>query len=384
MIQACKVKPIRENVNFIQNTMFEGLKVIELASVLAGPSVGQFFAELGAEVIKVENVENGGDVTRSWLLTNESGTNRSAYFCSVNWGKKTIHVNLKHQEHRNKLYHLVSNADVVITSFKHGDADRLGVSYEDLRKLNAKIIYGKITGFGDDDPRVGYDAVIQAEAGFMKMNGEKNGDPLKMPVALMDILAAHHLKEAILLALIHRMKTGKGSEVSISLIDAALASLANQATNYLIGGVIPEAQGSAHPNIAPYGDIFRSREGISFVLAVGSDGQFEKLCEILEIDLCQEKAFVTNKGRVQNRESLKVELDEIFKKFSYKDIEARLLKNHIPFGRIRNMQEVVESPYSQRMLISSEGLKSFRNNAFKLCFFDPPKLSAPPDLPDLQ
>src|SRR6478609_11070071 len=171
--------------------MFADLKVLELASVLAGPSVGQFFAELGAEVIKVENLKSGGDVTRTWKVSGEKEGDLSAYFCSCNWGKKSIAVDLSSKEGKEIVQKLASKSDVVIASYKPGDAEKLGVAYEQLNNINPKLIYGQITGYGSDNNRVGYDAVIQAESGFMDMNGERGGDPLKMPVALIDVLAAH-------------------------------------------------------------------------------------------------------------------------------------------------------------------------------------------------
>ncbi|HEX6227805.1 MAG TPA: CoA transferase, partial [Chryseolinea sp.] len=162
--------------------MFQELKVLELASVLAGPSVGQFFAELGAEVIKVENLLTGGDVTRTWKVEGEDTDDRSSYFCSVNWGKKSIAIDLNRNEGREIIYNLIADIDVVIASYKAGDAEKLGVDYKTLSSVNPSLIYGQISGFGPSDSRVGYDAVIQAEAGFMFLNGEAAGPSLKMPV----------------------------------------------------------------------------------------------------------------------------------------------------------------------------------------------------------
>ena len=358
--------------------MFSNLKVVELASVLAGPSVGQFFAELGAKVIKVENPD-GGDVTRSWKVANETADDRSSYFCSVNWGKKSIICDLKNGEDLKYLYFLVEEADVVIASYKPGDAKKLKVDYESLKKVNPKLIYGKVTGFGENEKRVGYDAIIQAESGFMSMNGETKGDPLKMPVALMDVLAAHQLKEALLLALLNKERTGEGAEVEVSLIEAAIASLMNQATNYLIVGNIPEKLGSAHPNIAPYGEVYYSKDNLPFVLAVGSDRQFQHLCKVLKSDLYKKSVFSNNNARVINRKALKGELNQLFLQWDFKMLEKELLNKHIPYGRIRNIKEVLESPYAQNILLSAEsGIKSVRHNAFRLSFFENILPSEPP------
>src|SRR5882672_8972514 len=177
--------------------MLQDLKVLELASVLAGPSVGQFFAELGAEVIKIENPKIGGDVTRGWKIPDEPTDDRSAYFCSCNWGKKSVALDLTLSKDLEVVKKLSARADIIIASYKPGDAEKLGVAYEQLITINQQLIYGQISGYGSDDDRVGYDAVIQAETGFMDLNGEKDGPPTKMPVALIDILAAHQLKEGL-------------------------------------------------------------------------------------------------------------------------------------------------------------------------------------------
>ena len=171
--------------------MLKDLKVLELASVLAGPGVGQFFAELGAEVIKVENARTGGDVTRSWKGAGEQTDDRSAYFCAINWGKKSLALDFNNESDRKVIHALARNTDIVIASYKPGDAEKLGVDYKTLSAINPKLIYGQVTGYGSHNPRVGYDAVIQAEAGFMSMNGEPDRSSLKIPVALMDVLAGH-------------------------------------------------------------------------------------------------------------------------------------------------------------------------------------------------
>ncbi|MCA6404114.1 MAG: CoA transferase, partial [Cytophagales bacterium] len=263
--------------------MFHNLKVLELASVLAGPSVGQFFAELGAAVIKVENLKTGGDVTRSWKGMGEQTDERSAYFCSCNWGKKSIAVDLSTVEGKQIVKELAKRSDIIIASYKPGDAEKLGVSYQQLSMNNDQLIYGQITGYGSDDDRVGYDAVIQAESGFMDLNGEKDGQPTKMPVALIDVLAAHQLKEGLLLALLKKERSGVGSLVEVSLIQSALSSLANQATNWLVAKKLPTRQGSSHPNIAPYGDSFLTKDGKRVLLAIGNDRQFKDLIAVLGI-----------------------------------------------------------------------------------------------------
>ena len=341
--------------------MFARLRVLELASVLAGPSVGQFFAELGAEVIKVENPHTGGDVTRTWKTAGEQTDDRSAYFCSCNWGKKSIALDLRMESDRQKVLRIAEKSELIIASYKPGDAEKLGVSYEQLKGCNPGLIYGQITGYGSDDDRVGYDAVIQAESGFMDLNGEKDGPPTKMPVALIDVLAAHQLKEGLLLALLKKEKTGEGSLVEVSLIHTAISSLTNQATNWLVGGKLPGRQGSAHPNIAPYGDTFSTKDGKRILLAVGNDKQFEAIAVILELgDQDLFASYKTNQRRVENRNALN--------KILAKAIEARvasellrLLHLHkIPAGLVHNVQEVFDMRAASDIQLSEDGIRGVR------------------------
>ncbi|MEO7988178.1 MAG: CaiB/BaiF CoA-transferase family protein [Chryseolinea sp.] len=343
--------------------MLSKIKVIELASVLAGPSVGQFFAELGAEVIKIENLKTQGDVTRSWKGSGEKTDERSAYFCSVNWGKRSLAINLTKKEGREIIHKLVAEADIVIASYKPGDAEKLEMDYGILSKLNPKLIYGQITGYGSDNPRVGYDAIIQAEAGFMYMNGEQGGASLKMPVALIDVLAGHHLKEGVLLAMLQRQQTGKGSFVEVSLIQAAISSLINQATNWLIAGKLPQKKGSAHPNIAPYGDVFTTKDGQEVLLAVGSDRQFTDLCELFKIsEMASEPKFSTNHSRVDNRKELNLILQEKISCLIADTIIDDLNKAKIPAGRIQNLEQVFKMNEATELLIQSDdrtGVKSY-------------------------
>jgi crotonobetainyl-CoA:carnitine CoA-transferase CaiB-like acyl-CoA transferase len=348
--------------------MFQKLKVLELAAVLAGPSVGQFFAELGAEVIKVENIHTDGDVTRTWRVEGENTDDRSSYFCAVNWGKKSIAIDLNSNEGKEIVYKLVSQADILIASYKPGDAEKLGVDFKTLSSLNPQLIYGQITGFGPDNSRVGYDAVIQAEAGFMFMNGEPGGNSLKMPVALMDILAAHHLKEGLLLALIRKQTTGKGDLVQVSLLQSAIASLANQASNWLVAGVIPQKQGSAHPNIAPYGDLFKTSDGHELLLAVGSDAQFAALCDILKISVDESRHYRSNPLRVKNRMTLNQLLTSRIHQLSLAELVPALKQANIPYGIVKNMKEVFEALEAQNLFLRSaslSGVKSFVASPFQ-------------------
>jgi crotonobetainyl-CoA:carnitine CoA-transferase CaiB-like acyl-CoA transferase len=333
------------------NKPFSDLVIVELAGVLAGPSVGLFFAELGAKVIKIENPKTNGDVTRSWKSPLENIEDpASAYYWSVNAGKEILFLDLTLAKDLETFYTLIKTADILISNYKLGDDIKLKVDYETLEKINSQLIYASINGFGSQNPRTAYDLILQAESGFMFMNGEKNSQALKMPVALIDLLAGHQLKEAILIALLKKYKTQLGSHISVSLFDSALASLANQATNWLIAHHLPTAQGSLHPNIAPYGELFLTIDQHQITFAIGSNSQFKNLCVILGIDLYENEQFKTNQQRVTNRDALYTLLNEKISQFTFDDLFKLCLKNEVPIGKIRNLKEVFELPEAQQML----------------------------------
>ncbi|MCU0360478.1 MAG: CoA transferase [Bacteroidia bacterium] len=352
------------------NDVFKDLKVIELAGVLAGPSVGYFFAELGAEVIKIENPKTKGDVTRSWKLkTEDPNQPYSAYYWSVNAFKKTLFLDLSNDDDKKHFYDLLPAADVIITNYKKGDDKKLGVDYDTLSKLRPELIYASINGFGSESPRSAYDLILQAESGFMAMNGNKEGDALKMPVALIDLLAGHQLKEAILIALIKKLKTGKGAQVSVSLFDSAIASLANQATNWLQAAHLPKPMGSLHPNIAPYGEIFESKDHHLFTFAIGSNTQFHALCELIQFrELAADKRFVNNPSRVRNRAELYSILYNYFHALPFEQVYALCAKRQIPIGKIRNLKEVFELPEAKTMLRHFELGKESKTVVSSLAF----------------
>ena len=354
------------------NAVFKELKVVELASVLAGPAVGMFFAELGAQVIKVENRTKGGDMTRSWKLPSESKeTSISAYFSSVNYNKEYISKNVGLEEERKQVYELIENADIVIANFKQSSARKLGMDYPSLSKLNRKLIYASIEGFTSKPNKVAFDIVLQAETGFMGMNGYPDELPAKLPVALIDILAAHQLKEAILIALLQRSTSNKGYHVSVSLEEAALSSLANQASNYLMEGIIPQRMGSLHPNIAPYGEIFITKDAKQLVVAIGTDNQFKSMCTILGCaELIEDKRFFKNTDRVENRKVLKSLMEAYFIKMEADKLLLLCEKANVPVGEIKNMKQVMESPIAKEMIleekIEGKETKRLRTVAFHI------------------
>jgi crotonobetainyl-CoA:carnitine CoA-transferase CaiB-like acyl-CoA transferase len=333
-------------------TLFKGIKVVDISSVLAGPSVASFFAELGAEVIKIENPRSP-DVTRTWKLSSEDEeSNVSAYFSSVNFGKKYFQLNLKNEENKTEFLNLIKDASILISNFKKGDAEKFGIQDEKLFEINPGLIHGKISGFGEESDRVAYDLILQAESGFMSMNGTKESGPVKMPVALIDVLAAHQLKEAILLALLEKQQTQKGKAVHVSLYKAAICSLVNQATNYLMEGKIAERIGSLHPNIAPYGEIFSTNDKQQITFAIGSDLHFMKLSHFLGLEfLPDDPEFESNQLRVKNRKKLFQILQEIIEKFGSKEILEWSLQHHVPCGKIKKIDEVLNDKEAQEMML---------------------------------
>jgi crotonobetainyl-CoA:carnitine CoA-transferase CaiB-like acyl-CoA transferase len=369
---------------------FAHLRVIELASVLAGPQVGQFFAELGAEVLKIESP--AGDVTRTWKTaaetsgtTTANGSTVSAYFAASNWGKQSLVLDLTTAEGRSQMHQLAASADIVLASYKPGDAEKLQADHATLSKENPRLIYAHLTGYGPDNPRAGYDAVLQAEAGFMHLNARGPGQPpQKMPVAMVDLLAAHQLKEGLLTALYQRERTGRGAVVEVSLLGSALASLANQAATYLVTGHDPEPLGSGHPSIVPYGTVYRAANGRQLVLAVGSDGQFRQLCEALDRPTwATDPRYQTNGARVAHRAELEALLTERIAALNGDELLADLERRAVPAGAVRTVGEALAHPSARPLLLPGAGglQAGLRTVAFRSSEWSTaPGLSAPPAL----
>ena len=364
---------------------FAGLRVLELATVLAGPQVGQFFAELGAAVLKVE--APAGDVTRTWRTAGDDpDSSVSAYFAASNWGKTGMVLDLAQPAAQAELRQLATQADVLVASFKPGAAEKLGAGPGPLRALNPRLIYAHLTGYGPASPRVGYDAVLQAETGFMHLNAAGPLDPpQKMPVALIDLLAAHQLKEGVLTALYQREKTGRGALIEVSLLDSALASLANQGATWLATGRDPAPRGSGHPSIVPYGTVYRAADGQRLVLAVGTDAQFEQLCRVLQRPhWAQETRFATNPARVRHRPALEELLLVRVAELNGAALLPELARLGVPAGAVRSVGEALSQEAAQAMLLPPAaayphpGLRTvaFRSSAWPVA----PTLLPPPSL----
>jgi crotonobetainyl-CoA:carnitine CoA-transferase CaiB-like acyl-CoA transferase len=324
--------------------LFENLLVVELASVLAGPYAGRFFKEHGARVIKVENPNQGGDVTRTWRNSKESNDGISAYYASVNQGKEVIFLDLKSTSDKENLLELLSRADVLITNFRQGEDLKFGLQLDVLKRLFPQLIIGQIDGFASDDPRAAYDMVLQAETGYLSMSGSE-GHPAKMPVALIDVMAGQQLKTGILMALLQKSKTQTGCIVRVSLKEAAISALMNQASNYLMSGFVPTAMGTLHPNIAPYGEYFICSDGKQLVLAIGNNKQFEALLEVLELSkIYTDPRFSNNPSRVKHRRELAEILQSECRKFTLEELMKRLIKSGVPAGSIKQLDEVLDDP----------------------------------------
>jgi crotonobetainyl-CoA:carnitine CoA-transferase CaiB-like acyl-CoA transferase len=314
----------------------DGVRVVDLSRVLAGPYCTMLLADLGADVIKLERPE-GGDETRAWGPPFAGG--EAAYYLSVNRGKRSCALDLTDPEARDLALELCARADVVVENFKLGGADRLGVGYEQVRERNPKVVYCSITGFGSKRQppgRPGYDFVAQAESGLMSVTGPADGPPYKVGVALVDVLAGLHAAAGVLAAL----KGGEGGRLEVPLLDSGLAGLVNVAQNALITGTEPQRHGNAHPNIVPY-EAFETASG-QIAVAAANDGLFRKLCAVLGRDeLCSDDRYATNPARVEHRGTLIPELSAAFAERSAEHWVETLAAAGVPVGKVRSVPDAL-------------------------------------------
>jgi len=321
----------------------EGIRVLDLTRVLAGPYCTMILGDLGAEIIKVE-APGGSDDTRYWGPPYKGA--ESAYYLCVNRNKRAITLNLKSDKGKEILKKLLVESDVVIENFKSGTMEKWGLGYSQLKEINPKIIHCSITGFGHSGPYQklpGYDYIIQAMSGLMSITGSKESGPMKVGVAVSDLFTGLYAVIGILAALNERNHSGEGQSIDISLFDSQLSALANVASNYLISGKIPGLLGNHHPNIVPY-QPFDTKDG-KMIVAVGNDGQFKKLCSLLGIEeIGGDERFNTNTKRLQNSEELTEVLATQFKARTSKEWLFDLNEAGIPAGPVQNMKEVFEDP----------------------------------------
>jgi crotonobetainyl-CoA:carnitine CoA-transferase CaiB-like acyl-CoA transferase len=326
------------------------VRVLDLSRIMAGPWAGQILADLGADVIKVER-PGAGDDTRAWgppFLEGPGGRSDAGYFLSVNRGKRSVALDLASREGQDIVRAIAAKSDIVLENFKVGTLARYGLAYEDLRKVNPRIVYCSITGFGQDGPRkdhAAYDFMIQALGGLMSVTGEADGKPgggpQKVGVPIVDIMTGMYAVIAVLAALARRERTGDGNYIDIGMLDVQVSFLANQAMNYLVSGKTPVRTGNGHPNIQPQ-DVFPCRDG-HIVLAIGNDGQFAKLCEVLGMpDLASDERFARNAQRVVNRSVLTPIIVERLAARDMLDWCSRLAEAGVPAGPINTIPMVLD------------------------------------------
>lgn len=333
------------------------IRVLDLSRILAGPWASQILADLGADVIKVEKPGEGDD-TRGWgppFLKDEQGNDTpvAAYYLCANRNKRSITVDMTQPAGQKLLHDLARQSDVVIENFKQGGLVRYGLDYATLRQINPRLVYCSITGFGQTGPyapRAGYDFLIQGLGGLMSLtgrpDGEQGGGPMKVGVALTDILTGLYAANAVQAALIARDTTGAGQHIDLALLDVQVACLANQAMNYLTTGKSPVRLGNAHPNIVPYQD-FPTDDGY-MILAIGNDGQFARFCEAAgQASLSSDPRFSTNKARVGNRAALIPLLNKLTIKRTTADWISLLEKLAVPCGPINTLEDVFSDPQVQ-------------------------------------
>ena len=348
----------------------EGVKVIELARILAGPWAGQTLADLGADVIKVEAPE--GDDTRRWgpPFIERHGPDGSidrsaAYFHATNRGKRGITCDFRTPEGQETVRRLVADADVVIENFKVGGLAKYGLDWESLRAVNPRLVYCSITGFGQTGPyahRAGYDFIIQGMAGLMSVTGEPQGQPQKVGVAVTDVFTGVYAATAILAALVQRGRTGEGQHIDMALMDVATSVMANQAMNYLASGKAPVKMGNAHPNLAPYA-VFDCADGW-IILATGNDGQYQRLCGILGLEeMANAPEFLTNADRIAHREEMTARITAATLRWQKADLLAACEAKGVPAGPINDLAEVFADPQvlARRMQIAPEGVPGVRS-----------------------
>lgn len=326
-----------------------GIRILDLSRILAGPWCSQHLADLGADVIKVEHPERGDD-TRSWGPPYLDGTQEAAYYLAANRGKRSIAVDIAQPEGQALIRELVARCDVVLENFKVGGLRRYGLDYESLKQVKPDLVYCSITGFGQDGPyakRAGYDFLLQGMGGLMDITGrpdeEPGGEPMKVGVAVVDLFTGMYAATSILSALLGRYRTGEGAYIDLALMDVQVSMLANQAMNFLTSGQSPKRLGNSHPNIVPY-QAFATADG-HIILAVGNDGQFQRFCEVAGVPLlASDERFATNRSRVQNRTLLVPQIERLIREKPSAFWLSALEREGVPCGPINSIEQVFSDP----------------------------------------
>ncbi|WP_132738024.1 CaiB/BaiF CoA-transferase family protein [Sphingomonas sp. PP-F2F-A104-K0414] len=331
----------------MKDTPLTGLKVVELARILAGPWAGQVLGDLGADVVKIESP--AGDDTRTWgppFIDNPDGTRDAAYFHAANRGKRSVVADFTTPEGQAVVRDLIADADVVIENFKVGGLVKYGLDYAALAAINPRLVYCSITGFGQDGPyapRAGYDFIVQGMSGIMDLTGEPDGAPQKIGVAFADIMTGLYSVIAIQAALAMRERTGRGQQIDMALLDTMTGVLANQAMNWFASGVSPTRVGNAHMNVCPYA-VFPTSDGW-FILAVGNDGQFRRFCDAMGLpEMRDDPRFATNAGRLAFKDFLFAGIEAATSRVPKLELLARLEAVGVPAGPINTVAQAFEDP----------------------------------------
>ena len=334
---------VESSAESAQAGALQGIKVLDLSRVLAGPWCTQTLADLGAEVWKVE-MPGSGDDTRSWLPPEVGG--ESTYFLCANRSKESVGINMARPEGQALIRELAAKADILVENFKLDGLKKYGLDPESLRKVNPGLIYCSISGYGRTGPRAaepGYDFVIQAESGLMSITGEQDGEPMKLGVAITDIVTGMNAVQAILAALFARERTGQGQHIDLALLDGAVSVLANIGSGYLAAGVEPRRYGNGHPTVVPY-QIVSTADG-KFALAVGNDKQFTALCSVLGLpELATDERYRTNRARVMNRDTLIEQLEAALSHHGNAYWLEKIRSVGVPAGPVRSVPEALEAP----------------------------------------
>ena len=330
----------------------DGIKVLDLSRVLAGPWSTQILADLGAEVIKIE-LPGHGDDTRAWgppYLTGADGQpelGESAYYLSCNRNKRSAAINLADPAGAELIRRLAAEADILVENFKVGGLKKYGLDYPAISAINPRLVYCSITGFGQTGPYVdrgGYDFVAQGMGGFMSITGEADGPPLRAGVAMCDLSTGMFATVSILAALRHAERTGEGQQIDISLLDTQIAMLANQSMNWLVGGVVPGRLGNRHPTVVPY-KTFEVADGI-MIIAVGNDRQFRALCDELNVpELASDERFATSRARQLNRDQIEDIVQDLVRDHTRDDLMARFVARGVPAGPVNSIKDIFEDPF---------------------------------------
>lgn len=343
------VNSTSDTTKFTVNGPLDGIKVLDLSRILAGPSCTQLLGDYGADVIKIER-PGAGDDTRKWgppYVVDRDGndTSESAYYLCANRNKRSVALDIASDQGANTVRQLAAKCDIFIENFKLGGLKKFGLDYDSLKQQNPAMIYCSITGFGQTGPNAnlpGYDIMAQGYGGIMSLTGAPDGEPMKVAVGVADVMCGMYAATAILAAMRHRDLTGEGQYIDIGLVDTQVAWLINEGSNYLTSGKVPTRRGNQHPNIVPY-QVFEVSDGY-LIIAVGNDSQFVNFCKVIgRSDLSENEKYATNLLRVENRLALVELLKAELVKFTRQDLLTQLSKNNVPCGPINNLEEVFNS-----------------------------------------